>query len=74
MRYTLCLAELFNFNGHLVRQLIAQLAHHFFTHQLSGHKAQAFIGNLVFREEVDTFRQVFGHFLFQSIDLSAVLG
>ncbi|MNI21884.1 hypothetical protein D3C73_754260 [compost metagenome] len=67
------LLELFDFNGDLVRQLGAHLAHDFLAHKLRGEETAAAVGDLVFREEVIVFRQVLGNHAFQCIEVMPVL-
>src|SRR5881394_4317286 len=50
------LLEFFDFDGDLVWQLGAHLAHDFLAYQFSGEEAAAAIGDLVFREKVIVFR------------------
>ena len=68
------LLELFDFDGDLVRQLGAHLAHDFLADQFGGKEAAAAVGDLVFREEVLVFRQVTGDHALQGFEVVAVLG
>src|SRR5450830_1199876 len=68
------LLELFDFDGDLVRQLGAHLAHDFLAHQFGGEETAAAVGDLVFREEVLVLRQVAGDHALQGFEVVPVLG
>ena len=63
--------ETFDFHSDGVRQLSTEKTHQFFTDDLGGHKALGTIGNIIFREVMDRFRQMLTHDRRDSIDVGA---
>ena len=59
------LFELLNFDGNLIRDLGAQLAHDFLAHQLCSQETGAAVSKLIFRVEVFTLGQTLGDQLLQ---------
>ncbi|AEW74807.1 hypothetical protein EcWSU1_03379 [Enterobacter ludwigii] len=64
----------FNLNRYGVRQFRAKETHQFFTDDLRGHKALRTIGDVIFREVMNRFRQMFAHDACDGIDVQTGLG
>ncbi len=73
MQHMPLLLEILDLDGDLVRHFCPQLTHDLLAHQFGGKKTAAAIGDLVFGKEVLAFRQVFGHQLFQHLQILPML-